>query len=145
MAATNYTYQKDYNTYTLEDYIACYSDTNINYANLSFTDIRDNIKYATYNVVSDYIDELRNEYCVTVTLNKDDIFKYAYKPKLLCFDLYGNGELAYIILIINDMYNAKQFNRTKLLLPRKEVMTQMVKQLYNANKTAINKYNKDNN
>ena len=141
----SYDYQKAYNTYTLDQYIACQSDTAVCYANLSFSDIRDNIKYASYNVVSDYIDELRDEYCVTVTLSDEEADTYKYKPKLLCHNLYGNGELAFLILFINDMCSIKDFTKHKLLLPRKNTMIQLVKYLYNANKQSIDRYNAKNN
>ena len=67
--------------------------------------------------------------------------KYKYRPKLLAYDIYNNGELGFFILLINDMYSIKQFNRQKLLLPSKNNMSEICKQIYNANKTAITKYN----
>ena len=36
MAGLEYTYAKPYNTYTLEQFIACQSDTSVCYNNLSF-------------------------------------------------------------------------------------------------------------
>ena len=64
MAALDYVYQDPQETYTLEQYIACQSDEVINYKNLSFVDkirypklLRD-FYYSTYNVVSDYNEEI---------------------------------------------------------------------------------------
>ena len=149
MPALGYVYQTPSETYTIDQFIACQSDTDINYKNLSFVDkinykeLSRDIHYSTYNVVSDYIDELRNEYCVNVILSDKELTKYIYRPKLLCYDIYGSGEIAYIILVINDMYSAKQFVKTNLLLPRKDVMKLICKYIYNSNYLAIAKYNKN--
>ena len=144
MDSPYYEYQKPQNTYTLDQYIACKSDTTMCYHNLSFVDKHGNINYDTYNVLSDYIDEIRNEYCVTVELSKDELNAYKYRPKLLCYDIYGNGELAFIILIINDMCNVKDFKKKKILMPKKATMTEMIRYLFNANRSSISTYNKKN-
>lgn len=138
----SYDYQKPQNTWTLDQYIACKSEDAMNYHNLSFSDTYDNIVYDTYNVISDYIDELREEYCVAVTLTDKQLVRYKYRPKLLCYDVYGNGELAFIIMIINDMCNVKDFTKKKLFMPKRTDMSNIVKYLINANKSAINSYNK---
>lgn len=144
MASTSYEYQKAYNTYTLDQYIACQSDNITCYNNLSFIDRINNIRYATYNVVSDYIDELRDEYCVKVVLTDNELNKYKYRPKLLCHDVYANGELAFIILLINDMCSVKEFTSATLLMPKKDVMTEVTKHLMNANRSSISEYNYQN-
>jgi hypothetical protein len=141
MSSVGYEYQKPYNTYTLDQYIACQSDTITCYNNLSFIDRVDNIRYATYNVLSDYIDVIRDEYCVNVVLTDKELNKYKYRPKLLCHDVYSNAELAFIILLINDMYSAKQFTSQTLLMPKKDEMTQITKHLMNSNRSAIADYN----
>lgn len=139
-----YNYQKPEATYTLDQYIACQSDTSICYNNLSFIDQYSDIKFNTYNVLSDYADIIRSEYCLTVTLDAEQMLKYKYKPKLLCYDIYGNGELAFIILIINDMYSAKQFTKNKLYMPTKQEMAEITKKIYNTNKSCISIYNEKN-
>lgn len=140
MPNTTYDYQKPYNTYTIDQYIACQSDTIACYKNLSFVDRSGYIDYSAWNVASDYIDELR-DLCVTVELSDDELEKYKYRPKLLCHKIYDNPELAFLILIINDMYSSKQFNKKHLLMPQKVVMKNITKQLLNANKAAIVAYN----
>jgi GH18 family chitinase len=116
----------------------------MSYHNLSFCNTRDGITYDTYNTLTDYIDEIRDEYCIDVTLTTDQLEKYRYRPKLLCYDIYGNTELAFIILIINDMCNVKQFNKKKLKMLRKTDMQNVVKYLYNANNGVIKTYNNTN-
>ena len=141
----DYGYQKPQNTWTIDQYISCKSDTTMNYHNMSFVDNRDNIAYDTYNVLTDYIDEIRSEYCVTVKLSDKDMEKYRYRPKLLCFDFYGNGELAFIIMAINDMCSVKEFTKNKIYMLSKAKMNTLVRYLSNANKSAIRTYNAHNN
>ena len=149
MAALGYVYKPPSETYTIPQFIACQSDEDINYKNLSFVDkvrypeLGKEIHYSLYNVLSDYLDEIREEYCVNVTLSDEELVKYMYRPKLLCHRLYGSGELAYIVLVINDMYSIKQFNKKNLLLPKKPAMNQLCKYLYNNNYLPIARYNKN--
>lgn len=141
MVSLSYDYQKPNLTYTLDQYIACKSSDTMCYHNLSFVDVYNNIAYDTYNVLSDYVSEIKSEYCVQVILSDDEALKYMYRPKLLCFDIYGNTELAFIILIINDMCNVKEFVKKKLYMPRKADMSELIKYLINANSSAIATYN----
>ena len=140
----SYDYQKPEYTYTLDQFIACQSDTNFCYNNLSFIDQIDNIKYNIYNVASDYIEEIISDYCIPVLLNDDQLSKYKYRPKLLCYDVYGAQELYYLILIINDMCSVKDFTKKKLFLPTKDNMPIITKAIMNANRADIQKYNSVN-
>ena len=141
---TDYNYQKPHNTHTIDQFNSCQSDTVMSYHNLSFVDIDGGIAYDTYNVFSDYLDEIRDEYCVLITLTDKQLDKYKYRPKLLCWDLYGNTELAFMILLINDMCNIKSFKKRKILMPRKDSMTKLIRLLFNANRSVIQRYNEQN-
>ena len=136
---------KPQDTYTIEQFIQCQSDEEINYYNFSYVDQYDNIKYSTYNILSDYLDELREDYAKTIILDKDQLLKYMYRPKLLCYDIYGNWELAFIILLLNDMCDVKDFTKNKILMLNKEDMSNITKWIYNSNKDAIAIYNEKNN
>lgn len=146
MPAVNYIYSKPSDTFTINQFIACQSDYEASYYNFSFIDtinydyMNETIHYAAYNVISDYLDEIRDK-CIQVKLSDAEMMKYIYRPKLLAYDIYKNQELAFLILIINDMYSIKQFTKNKLLLPRKNDMIEICKQLFNSNKQSINKYN----
>lgn len=139
-----YDYQKPESTYTLDQFIACQSDSNFCYNNLSFINQIDNIKYNIYNVTSDYIDEIISNYCVNVVLTDDQLSKYKYRPKLLCYDLYGSQELYYLILIINDICSIKEFTKNTLKLPTKANMPIITKAIINSNRFNIQKYNDAN-
>lgn len=144
MTSSIFNYQKPQNTFTIEQFINCQSDTNVCYNNLSFIDQYDNIKYNTYNVLSDYIDEIREDYCVKIKLDDTQMLRYKYRPKLLCYDIYGSAELAFIIMIINDICDVKQFTKNGLLMPSKDNMNLITKYIYNSNKNSIAIYNEKN-
>lgn len=139
-----YGYQDPYTTNKIENYIECKSNTAMSHFNSSFINIDGDIMYSIYNVVSDYIDEIKNNYCMEIILDKDQMMKYKYRPKLLCYDVYGSTEIAFIILLINDMYSAKQFTKDTLYLPTQTNMKELCSNIFNANKDAIKYYNKEN-
>lgn len=142
--AYNYDYKSPEDTITLEEYIDCKSDYDMSYHNTSFVDKYDGKEYDVYNITSDYIDELRSdEYSVLITLTEAQYSKYKYRPKLLCFDLYGSTELHFIILLINDMYSCKQFTKRKIRLPSVVMMENLTTQLLNASKQIMDEYKKN--
>jgi len=128
-------------TTTIEEFVESGSDITITYPNLSFTDMMTNGTWVSvHNVISDYIDELRNA-CVNVSLTAEQQFMYFYKPKLLCYDMYGNPELYFIILLINDIADVKEFTNPVVKMLRKSHMSQLLTLIYNAEKQAIENYN----
>ena len=100
-----YGYKKSDKTHTIDEFISCQSDTSMCYNNLSFIDQYDGIKFNTYNVLSDYLDDIKDNYCKTIELNQDEAWKYKYRPKLLAYDIYGNTELAFTIQIKMQSHN----------------------------------------
>ena len=67
---------------------------------------------------------------------------YYYKPKLLCYDVYGNPELYYIILLMNDIADVKEFTKPVIKMLKNDHMNTLLGYIYNAEKNAINNYNK---
>lgn len=133
------------NTTTIEEFIAAGKSVTINYFNLSFLDRSQNGTVVTsLNVVNDYMSELRDA-CVNVKLTPEQQQAYFYKPKLLCSDIYGNPELYFIILLINDMADVKEFTKPVIKMLKKDHMSILLGYIYNAEKAAIEAYNdKDN-
>ena len=129
------------NTSTIEEFINSGSGITITYYNLSFNDMLSNgTVVSVHNVVSDYLYELKDA-AVYVSLNQDQQFKYMYKPKLLCSDLYGNPELYFIILLLNDMADVKEFTKPVIRMLSKNSMSELLTLIYNAEKQAISNYN----
>lgn len=128
-------------TSTIEEFIESGTGVTIIYPTLSFNDMLSNgTLVSVHNVINDYITELRNA-CVNVVLTAEQQFKYFYKPKLLCFDMYGNPELYFIILLINDMADVKEFTKPVVKMLRKSHMSEILTLIYNAEKKAIENYN----
>ena len=128
-------------TTTIEDLILAGKSISIKYPTLSFMDFMSNgTQISVFNVVNDYIKELESA-CITVELTKDQQNTYFYKPKLLCRDVYGNPELYFIILLMNDMADVKEFTKPKIKMLKKGYMTQLLSDIYNSEKSAINAYN----
>lgn len=128
-------------TYTVDQFIDAGSSTIISYNNLSYIQTMSNGNKAPFfNVINDYIDELVSFSC-TIELTDSEFQKYLYKPKLLCKDIYGNPELYFIILRLNNMANVKQFNRRKIKLLPKTSMDTAISLIYNAEKKLLDEYN----
>lgn len=129
------------NTTTIEEFIESGKGISITYPSLSFLDIMSNgTQVSVLNVINDYIKEIKNA-CITVELSKEEQNAYFYKPKLLCYDVYGNPELYFIILLLNDMADVKEFTKPNILMLKKSYMSIILSQIYNAEKDAINSYN----
>lgn len=131
-------------TTTIEDFVASGAGVTITYPALTFRDQLSNGTYvAVHDVINDYLTELRNA-CVNVKLSVEEQWKYLYKPKLLCLDTYGNPELYFIILLINDMADVKEFNKTTIKMLQKNYMSELLTLIYNAERKAISEYNDRN-
>lgn len=129
------------NTTTIEEFIEAGRGTKLAYFDLSFADKVANGNWITVqNVVNDYMDELRNA-CATVELTQEEQTKYYYKPKLLCSDIYGAPEIYFLILLINDMADVKEFTKPYVKMLRTDHLNEILSAIYNAEKAAINKYN----
>lgn len=130
------------NTITIEEFIQTgRASEGLNYKTFSFLENTSNDTEVTIlDVIDDYIDEIRDA-CIKVKLSDDEFRKYAYKPKLLCYDIYGNPELYFIILLINDIADVKEFDMKKFLMLPKDSMSILTSAIYNAERPAIEMYN----
>ena len=60
--------------------------------------------------------ELLLESVYTVELTEEEYMKYKFNPKLLAQDIYGNKELAFLILRVNYMTSLIEFDKRELRL-----------------------------
>ena len=81
------------------------------------------------------------EVAVKVKLSTEEYLKYRYKPKLLCRDIYGNGEVYFVILLLNGRIDIKDFDTNELLMLRVADMNNLLTQIYNAEYKWMNEYN----
>ena len=130
------------NTTTIEEFIESgKASTKLNYKTFSFLEkVSNGTQVTILDVIDDYIDEIRDA-CIKVRLSDEEYRKYCYKPKLLCFDIYSNPELYFIILLINDIADVKEFNKKSFLMLPKASMSILTSAIYNAERPAIQYYN----
>lgn len=131
-------------TTTIEEFIQAGKASTITYPKLSFLEIMSNgTQVSARNVINDYIYELKSV-STLVELSREEQNAYYYKPKLLCYDIYGNPELYYIILLLNDIADVKEFTKPRIRMLQKSYMNSLLSQIYNSEKQAIDAYNKKN-
>ena len=131
-------------TTTIEEFIESEKSVSVDYMDLSFLDkVSNGTWVSVLNVVNDYMTELKNA-CVTVELSEAQQWAYFYKPKVLCYDIYGNPELYFVILLLNDMADVKEFTKPKLKMLRKDHMSMLLSYIKNSEARAIDAYNDKN-
>ena len=109
-------------TYTLDMFIAMKPKDDITYYNFSILEVIDGVQHLDRNLLEDYIEDL-NQLSVDVVLSQDELTKYKYAPDLLAFDIYGSTQLDFMIMLLNDMIDPKEFTKTDLRLPLTSVIT----------------------
>ena len=128
-------------TYTLADFIASGKMNTVDYDQFSYKDLVSNgTEISILNVVNDYMREIK-DVAVKVELSTQEYLKYRYKPKLLCRDVYGNGEVYYVIMLLNGRIDVKDFDVHELLMLRKADMNTLLTQIYNAEYKWMQEYN----
>lgn len=99
---------------TLSNFISLGKESNISYNRYSLLQkIGDNTYIPIQNIIHDYEYELKS-YMVEVELSNEEYLKYKFKPRLLAYDVYGDSELYFIILALNNIADIKEFDLKKL-------------------------------
>ena len=129
-------------TSTIEEFLSFKNSDEISYDSLSFKDKYDNIIYPIKNIIDDYYDELM-ELTVEATMNTEEYLLYKYRPRLLANYLYNNPELDFLIMRINGICNAKEFDMQTIKLIKMDDLNDFLTSIYNANKNDLDIYNSD--
>lgn len=103
--------------YTLEEFIRLYETEDLKISDLFLQDVfpADNGNSNKKIILNDtaltdkYLEELRPS-VAKVSFNTQEYVKYKYNPKLLSYEVYGTTELWYLILRINELYTAADFD-----------------------------------
>ena len=103
-------------THTVEEFISRKFEDELTYRNFSIVDYADGIELLDRNLLADYLIEI-DKVCSYYTFTAAEYRKYRYAPDLLSYDLYRTTQLDFMIMIINDMVDPKEFNRKVLKLP----------------------------
>ena len=131
-------------TYTLDDFISMQISDDMTYYNFSILEIIDGVQHLDHNLVEDYLKELEAT-CVTLELSNEEMSRYRYNPDLLAYDIYGSVQLDFIILLLNDMIDPKDFDRKKLKLPYASSLSIFLNTLYSKESNYINENRANNN
>lgn len=123
-------------TYTIEEFIDSHNSADINYESTSLLQKLDGYTMIAYNIFNDYIDEL-DDLAVYVSLNDEEYNKYLYRPKILAYDLYGSTELFFLILMLNNICNVKEFDFKRLKLLKVEDLEKFISSVYNSERYTL--------
>ena len=128
-------------TYTLDQFIQAGRMTTVSYNRFSYREASSNGTIVSIlNVINDYMDGIQ-ENAVNVELNREQYRKYRMKPKLLCFDVYGNTEVYWVIMLMNGIIDVKEFDMKVLKMLRVDDMETLLTNIYNAEYKWMNQYN----
>lgn len=123
-------------TYTLSQFINFKDSDSVTYRTLSVLNrsiTNSKLVYSIDNLVYNYMDEINAKKKI-LSLKVEERLHYAYKPKLLSYDIYGTTETYFIILAMNGMCNLKEFDlensRLNVLMPSD--MSDLISKILNA-------------
>lgn len=132
-------------TYTLSDFIKQKSVDELTYRNLSILQKLHGLEVLDHNLFSDYINDIE-PYIVDMEF-EDSIQqnKYKYAPDLLAYDVYGSTQLDFVILLLNDMIDYKEFDLSVVRMLRSNDLYSIFSTIYNKNSDYIRITRSDNN
>ena len=96
-------------TVSIQDFIALRNSDEINYYNYSILEYLNGYDMFITNLLYDYEDEI-NDLAVTIKLTNIERAKYRYKPYLLAYDIYGSTETKFILMMLNNIIDPKEFD-----------------------------------
>jgi hypothetical protein len=116
-------------TYTLDDFVAMQMSDDMTYYNFSILEVVNSVEHLNINLVEEYSSILKSQ-TLQVELTDEEYKKYKYCPDLLAYDVYGSVQLDFVILILNDIFDPKEFvNKTIRLVPA-SVLQQFLNEVY---------------
>jgi hypothetical protein len=122
------------NTYTLEDFVATGQSDQLTYSRFSIIEEINGVKFASYNILSDYIKELK-QICIKIpkkNITQAQLARYKYNPDLLAYDIYGSTELDFVIMQMNGIIDPKDFDLPTLKLVYKSDLANIMNRIYSA-------------
>ena len=131
-------------TYTLDDFIAMSVADNMTYYNFSILEVIDGVQHLNLNLIEEYIEELKTQ-AVYLTLSDDEYKKYKYNPDLLAYDVYGSVQLDFVILLLNEIYDPKEFTNKTIRLVKNSALSLFLSTVYGKEQGWIKQNRSDNN
>ena len=130
-------------TTTLEDFIEMRSIDEMTYYNFSILEVINGVEHLNHNLIEDYLEELKSA-CITVDLTLDQYKKYKYFPDLLSYDVYGSVQLDFIIMLLNDCIDPKEFDIKRVKLPYASTLSAFLNRVYSKESNYINSNRSEN-
>lgn len=128
-------------TYTLNDFIKAGKMNTVDYDAFSYKEcVSNGTEVSVLQTIDDYMQEIK-DFAVTVKLSTEEYLKYRYKPKLLCRDVYGNGEIYFLIMLLNGRIDVKDFDTSELLMLKVDDLNNVLSLIYNAEYKWMTQYN----
>jgi hypothetical protein len=123
-------------TYTLEDFVEAGENDEVTYTRFSIIRELNGIKYASYNILDNYLDELK-KICVRIpkeNITVQQLSRYKYNPDLLAYDIYGSTQLEFVVLYCNGIIDPKDFDfHTRYIyLPKASILREFLSSVYTA-------------
>ena len=116
-------------TYTLDDFISMQISDDMTYYNFSILEVIDGVEHLDSNLVEIYLEELKSQ-CISVQFSEEELKKYKYNADLLAYNLYGSVQLDFVILLLNDMYDPKEFTKKNIILPHSSTLSKFLNDVY---------------
>ena len=98
------------------------------------------ILYNATLILDEYWDFIQS-YIKTVHMNDTQYFRYKYRPRIMCIELYGMAELTPLILRVNNMISAMEFDKRTIKIFDESILT-FINQVLVLEKPAITKNKK---
>lgn len=130
-------------TYTLQDFIDMRNIDDMTYYNFSILEVINGVQHLNHNLIEDYLPHLLNT-CETVSLSDTEYRKYKYRPDLLAYDLYGSVQLDFILLLLNDMIDPKEFDIKTIKLPYASILNTFLNDIYSKESDYIHQNRAEN-
>lgn len=130
-------------TYTLQDFINMRNIDDMTYYNFSILEVINGVQHLNHNLIEDYLPHLLKT-CETVSLSDTEYKRYKYRPDLLAYDLYGSVQLDFILMLLNDMIDPKEFDIKTVKLPYASALNVFLNDIYSKESRYIHQNRADN-
>lgn len=131
-------------TYTLDSFINMQKSDDMTYYNFSILEVINGVEHLDHNLVEDYLPFLSDN-AIQLELSDDEYVKYKYAPDRLAYDLYGSTQLDFVILLLNDMIDPKDFMVRKIKLVYASTLSEFLNNIYSKEASYIQQNRADNN
>ncbi len=123
-------------TYTIEEFIASKDSDEITNDRFVIAKYLNGIELPITNLLYDYEDEL-NSMTVKVKLSELEMIKYRYKPFLFAYDVYGSVETEFLILMLNNIIDPKDFDFNPIKVVPKSTLIALLGRIISINENYL--------